>query len=91
MVKSLLSSREIQSTDTSFSQFVRKYQGDPRYTDLVALQYPHMGSSNASGESQSRNYRSFYHGSSAAGEHLSLYGGSQPREIFEELMQIELQ
>lgn len=31
-----------------------------------------------------------YQGSSSAGEHLSLHGGSQPKEIFDDLMQAEL-
>ena len=90
MVKELLASREIRGATTSFSQFVRKYQGDQRYTGLVALQYSYMGSSSTQGDGLPRNFKSLYQGSSTVGEHLSLHGGSQAREIFEDLMQEEL-
>lgn len=49
-----------------------------------------MGSSSSQGDGQQRNLKSLYQGSSSAGEQLSLHGGSQPREIFEDLMQEEL-
>ena len=88
MMDTLLKEAKITSTETSYADFVKQYQSDERYLSLVANQYSYLDQNNSS--IQERNFKSMYQGQSTAGEFLSIHGGSQPREIFDDFMQKEL-